>query len=463
MAAGIDEQREAAAASAESLKARGNDLLKVGKAVEAAGAYSQALEVDPSAKALWSNRSTARLKIGDAVGALADADEAARLDPAWAKAHLRRARALEALGKFVEASAACGQGDVAATNAKQQGEAREFQKLRAEFAGRAAEKLMLGWWHGTVSQTLGGYSQEFQFGVQGVPGALDCVVYENPLSGKYVLKDVEITENSGFRGGLDVSLQNPDGQVTDVAYLFKIGDGDDRLHLCCPMSSPMRPRTFDGAGYVAMSRGRERSADATEATEGERLLQYLDELQEIVELQDRHTRGGDGAAMAQYLQEDKALGDTVKIGELSAPETLEDKQNRMASQQKLTALGVKYPKNILDTAQRLIKGELKASDVCSAEPWELEKRVKSFQRRSAEVAESNEAENEAATQTDKRAESTPAAATAAKEETRAAATDVATTIASAPVTAAPAPLEPQRRQEPASTGSCWSGCFPFRN
>jgi len=277
-----------------------------------------------------------------------------------------------------------------------------------------------------------------------------------------------VTAKHGFRGGLDVSLPG-----TDVPYLFKVGDGDSNLHMCCPMSSPLRPRTFDGPGYVSMSRGREGSdANASKnATEGEQVSQYLDELAALVELQDRMTSGrGDGAAMAECLEEDRAVGDIVRSSELSAgPQTLDDKKNMMESQQRMAALRVKYSPSIMETAQRLINGELKASDVHPSDPWPLEKRLRSFQRRRAEDAD--EEETEAAPASDHRAADAPAASFAAGDSTVAATSDAAVTrnvaVAPAPVDVQterrPAPTarpEPQAERTPAPASSCWSGCFP---
>lgn len=117
------------------MKRRGNELLAAGKPAEAAEAYSLAIKADPSVAALWSNRSAALLKAGDAAGALRDAEEAARLEPAWPKGQLRRAKALEALGRFSDAIEACGLGETAAIAAgAPESEAREFRRLRGALA-----------------------------------------------------------------------------------------------------------------------------------------------------------------------------------------------------------------------------------------------------------------------------------------------------------------------------------------
>eukprot|EP00887_Chlorella_sp_A99_P005594 scaffold1.g5594.t1 len=82
--------------------------------------YSQAVEADPSNAAAWCNRSLAALKLGDAERALADADAALQLllveraqeAPArlLARAFHRRAEALAAAGRLLDALRAYRQG-----------------------------------------------------------------------------------------------------------------------------------------------------------------------------------------------------------------------------------------------------------------------------------------------------------------------------------------------------------------
>lgn len=444
-------------------KKRGNELLKAGQAAEAAEAYGQAIELDPLVAALYSNRSHARLKSGDAAGALQDAEEAVRLEPEWPKGHLRRVRALEALGRLIDAASACSPGEAAAAASKLTSEAREFGRLRSELSSAAAEVALQGWWHGTVSAALGGYCQEFNFGAS---RTLECSVYDKPLSGQYFAKDIEVLPSGGFRGGLDVSL---DGN--SIPYLFRVNDGDCKLHLCCPMQRPERPRTFDGPGYVAMRRGRERDgkADAPELTEGQRVLLYLAELCEIVESQEQVSSSSTAAAaMAERIEEDKALGDTIFAGELSGPETIENKEKKMAYTQRLSALELKYSTEVAEAAQRLVQGKEEACVTYPVEARELERQLRPFKRRVKEAAaEAAEDEGEEAEAPAALAIEAPAAAVPAAAAQEPSAPAPAATLAATPTppesameaSAMPVSTLPAKAVAATPAGGCLAGCL----
>ena len=86
---------------AERVKAQGNDALKQGKYAEAASLYGQAIGLDPTNAVYYSNRSSALASLSRFDKALADADKCVELRPDWAKAHLRRAGALQGLKKLL--------------------------------------------------------------------------------------------------------------------------------------------------------------------------------------------------------------------------------------------------------------------------------------------------------------------------------------------------------------------------
>jgi len=363
---------------AEAHKARGNELLKAGKHLEAIEAYGFAIEADPEVAVFWSNRSAARLKAGDANGALLDAEETVRLRPDWAKGHHRQATAFQALGRPRDAASACSAGLKAAAGAEE-AELKELRRLKKVMITAAAALALQGWWHGTVSAPLGGFDQDFHF----MPDdALACVVYGNELLGKYLLADVEESKAGGLQGGLDVTLDSS----TRVPYLFRIGDGGDGiLHLCCPMKSPEdRPRSFDGPGYVAMRPGRAAGGDATALAElqgmaeGQKILRYLDELAEVMDSRPEPgpSRGGDAAERL----EDLGPG-SLSSSQVFGQETLEDKAQKLAAEQKMAALRVKFTGEVEDAARQLISGEVEPASAYPEQAQELERRLRRFGRR----------------------------------------------------------------------------------
>jgi tetratricopeptide (TPR) repeat protein len=86
-------------ARADALKEEGNKLLVGGKYGAAAGKYTEAIELRPSAIYLG-NRAVAYLKLESYGLAIADSDDALALDPGYIKAYYRRASANMALGKY---------------------------------------------------------------------------------------------------------------------------------------------------------------------------------------------------------------------------------------------------------------------------------------------------------------------------------------------------------------------------
>ena len=97
---------------AEQLKDEGNALFsaKPRRVHEAIAAYTQAIQLDGSNRALWSNRSAAYMSAGDHKRALVDATVCRQLSPDWSKACYRMAVAREALGQYEEAAVAAWEG-----------------------------------------------------------------------------------------------------------------------------------------------------------------------------------------------------------------------------------------------------------------------------------------------------------------------------------------------------------------
>ena len=89
--------------SAKDWKDKGNALVKEKKYKEALDCYSKAIEIDPNDPILYSNRSAMHLNLSEFDQSLADAEKAISLKSDYAKAYLRKGKALEGLNKIEEA------------------------------------------------------------------------------------------------------------------------------------------------------------------------------------------------------------------------------------------------------------------------------------------------------------------------------------------------------------------------
>jgi tetratricopeptide (TPR) repeat protein len=84
-------------------KTRGNDYMRSGQHLEAAGEYTKAIEALGETAILLANRAQAYLSLGRLEEALEDSAKAADLDPMYVKAHHRQGKALEGLKRQEEA------------------------------------------------------------------------------------------------------------------------------------------------------------------------------------------------------------------------------------------------------------------------------------------------------------------------------------------------------------------------
>ena len=89
--------------TAKEWKEKGNALVKEKKYKEALDCYTKSIEIDPNDPILYSNRSAMHLNLNEFDQALTDAEKAISLKPEYAKAYLRKGKALEGLEKFDEA------------------------------------------------------------------------------------------------------------------------------------------------------------------------------------------------------------------------------------------------------------------------------------------------------------------------------------------------------------------------
>eukprot|EP00588_Corethron_pennatum_P014382 CAMPEP_0194279254 /NCGR_PEP_ID=MMETSP0169-20130528/13817_1 /TAXON_ID=218684 /ORGANISM="Corethron pennatum, Strain L29A3" /LENGTH=579 /DNA_ID=CAMNT_0039023651 /DNA_START=106 /DNA_END=1845 /DNA_ORIENTATION=+ len=86
--------------TADEYKAEGNKSLTSGDIPAAISAYTKAIELDPTNRVYYSNRSAAYLKKGDAQSALEDAEATIGVARDWPKGYSRKAAALHALKKY---------------------------------------------------------------------------------------------------------------------------------------------------------------------------------------------------------------------------------------------------------------------------------------------------------------------------------------------------------------------------
>ncbi|VAI49234.1 unnamed protein product [Triticum turgidum subsp. durum] len=67
----------------------GNEEYREGHYAEAVALYDQAIIMDPTRPAYWSNKAAALAALGRLVEAVADCKEAVRIDPSYGRAHHR--------------------------------------------------------------------------------------------------------------------------------------------------------------------------------------------------------------------------------------------------------------------------------------------------------------------------------------------------------------------------------------
>mmetsp|Transcript_53375 Transcript_53375/g.155570 ORF Transcript_53375/g.155570 Transcript_53375/m.155570 type:complete len:441 (-) Transcript_53375:36-1358(-) len=236
-----------------ALKEKGNAAFKASDYDEAIDAYSKALELDQTQHLCFSNRSAAYLKLGCKSGtaeaskadflekALADADKCVEINPAWAKGYSRQAAVLQELKRWDDAIAACQKGlDL--------GHDAALEKMRNEVVNRRFQSQLIGIWHGTVDEVLGGYDQEMEF--------LDEKSVRVQVLGRSIVGTYWVDAGqSPHHLNIQVPMAEAPGMPPPppVPYIAKIDS--DGLHICCPFMKMDRPTQFDGPGYCLMQSG----------------------------------------------------------------------------------------------------------------------------------------------------------------------------------------------------------------
>lgn len=259
---------------AAALKEEGNAKFKANQFAAAVDAYTRSLEQDPTQHLCLSNRSAAYLKLGGAAEqALSDAERCVELAPQFAKGYSRQAAALQDLKRWEDAVKICEKG-LAAT----QDEA--LRKMLVEVRCRRFQDKMMGAWHGTVSESLGGYDQEMEFLDH---GKVRVEALGRSILGTYWL-DCEQTPHH-----LNIQVPMPDAPPEmptppPVPYIVKIDDKG--IHLCCPYMVMERPTSFTGPGYCLMVRGsaggNSQAEEIARLSDDEKLLRCTKELIEAL-------------------------------------------------------------------------------------------------------------------------------------------------------------------------------------
>jgi hypothetical protein len=88
---------------AEEKRIQGNDMFRANDFMQAAMAYTEALNLDDSCAPIWANRAACWMKLGDQTKGLADATKCTEVDPNNAKGWFRKGMCLHSLKNYREA------------------------------------------------------------------------------------------------------------------------------------------------------------------------------------------------------------------------------------------------------------------------------------------------------------------------------------------------------------------------
>lgn len=254
--------------TAASFKDEGNARFKEGQYSAAVEAYSRSLELDPKQHLCFSNRSAAYLKGGSAEKALEDAEQCLLLAPDWPKGYSRKAAALQEMKRWDDAIATCETGLIAAPEAA-------LKKMLTEVLSRRFQDRLQGPWHGTVTESLGGYDQEMEFIDE---SSVRLEVLGRSITGRYWV-DASVDPHHLT---IQVPMQDmPPGMPPPppVPYIARIDEKG--LHMCCPFLTIERPTAFEGPGYCLMAKGSMAKGEDDEVSKldpVERLLQCARDL-----------------------------------------------------------------------------------------------------------------------------------------------------------------------------------------
>mmetsp|Transcript_57496 Transcript_57496/g.136771 ORF Transcript_57496/g.136771 Transcript_57496/m.136771 type:complete len:398 (+) Transcript_57496:117-1310(+) len=124
----LPEQRQQ---MAQQKRQEGNEMFRANDFMQAAMSYTEALELDPTLAAVWSNRAQCWLKLGEHSKAYSDAVKCTELDAGNAKGWFRKGMSLHAQKQYREALPALLEAEKLDPKNKQITEAIRFAQLMA--------------------------------------------------------------------------------------------------------------------------------------------------------------------------------------------------------------------------------------------------------------------------------------------------------------------------------------------
>merc|ERR1711871_439603 len=99
--------------------------------MQAAMAYTEALNLDDSCAPIWANRAACWMKLGDHTKSLADATKCTEVDPSYAKGWFRKGMSFHAMKNYREAIPALLEAEKLEPTNKQIVEAIKMSQLMA--------------------------------------------------------------------------------------------------------------------------------------------------------------------------------------------------------------------------------------------------------------------------------------------------------------------------------------------
>jgi len=143
---------------------------------------------------------------------------------------------------------------------------------------RHFQSKLLGTWHGTVAETLGGYDQEMEFLDE---SSVRVAVLGRSIVGRYWVGVGG--DNQPIHLNIQVPMQEaPPGMPPPPAVPYIARTDTEGLHICCPFMTMDRPTEFSGPGYCLMKPGPlsgvDESAEVKNFSYEQKLLECTKEL-----------------------------------------------------------------------------------------------------------------------------------------------------------------------------------------
>lgn len=122
-------------AAFQAKRESGNEMFRANDFFQAILQYTEALQIDETVSAVWSNRAMCFLKTGNHEKALADATKSVEVDPRNAKGWFRKGISLHAMGQYREAIPALLEAEKLEPTNKQVTDAIRMDQMKARSQG----------------------------------------------------------------------------------------------------------------------------------------------------------------------------------------------------------------------------------------------------------------------------------------------------------------------------------------